>query len=212
LGGARVFAGLPIETVDERTVVLRPNGGGGIVKGQAGFTLTPGLRGAYPGHKIEFLGYEEDATASDPNRLIVTIRTARLTERESQTGGCSFPSRGGAIFTVETLDAASSPVAFTSPVNLTIQYKKRGDPVQGDVLRFGGWCGLEEAMAIAHDTQPGGLVHFDFCTSLPQTLDTVHQSVSIEGLVGLTGADGLGTWGVVCHDMETPAARWQLYR
>jgi hypothetical protein len=212
LGTPRVFAGLPIETVDERTVVLKPTGGGPILRGQTGFVLMPGLRGAYSGHRIEFSGYELDATASDPNRLVVTICTATSLERQSRIGGRSFPLPCGSVFCVRIEDALSSPVAFTSPVNLTVQYKKRSDPAQGDVLSFGCRPGVEEAMAIVYDTEVEDPVDFGFCTSSTQTLDVNQKTVSINGLVGLTGADGLGTWGAVCRNALAPAAHWHLYR
>jgi hypothetical protein len=205
-----VFAGLPIETVDERTVNIRPNGGGAVVKGAEGYVLTPGPAGAYTLHQIEFSGYQS-TTAIDPQRLVVTIRTALLAEKMSTTGGDSFPDQSGAVFVVEIENASGTPVEFTDPVNITVQYKAREDVSLTDVVRLSGWPSIPGAMSVARDTASGADVDFALLDG-PFSVDTAQGTVTATNVTSLTGADGMGTWGTVAREALTPAGRWRMYR
>jgi len=209
LGTVGIFAGLPIETVDERTIVIKP-GGGGIVR-DAPPTLKAGPLGAYTSHKIEFPNHTTAAT-TDPQRLVVKMRTATLAERYSQPGGCSFPAASGAIFTVTVTNGSGQPVALASPVHVTVQFKNRPDLRQGDVLHFDGRPALAaSSMRLVRDRWEGDLVDFVFVNAPLQTVNTAQGTVTVQNLTGLTGADGCGTFGAVALEGVTPTDRWNLY-
>jgi len=210
-GSGGIFAGLPIETVDERTVVIGPSGGG-IVKGAGPAVLTPGSRGAYTFHRIEFPGYVEESGTTDPARLTVTMRTTTLAERYAQSGGRSFPSQSGAIFTVTVTDASSAPVQFTSPVHLTVQFKDRPDPGQTDVVYFDRRPAPIANMRLVLDSTSGEAVDFVFADVPDATVNIVEGTVTVQNLVGLTGADGTGTWGAVGREISLRSVHWSLYR
>ena len=209
LGTTGVYAGLPIETVDERTIHIKP-GGAGIAKGSGTTTLSPDSFGAYTLHRVEFLNYVE-TSPTDPARLVVTIRTATLAERFSLTGGQSFPSQSGAVFVVEVADALGQPLSFTSPVNLTVQFKERPDPALSDVVRFDGRTALPASMSLVRDRAEGEGVDFAFVNPPSQTVNPAQGTVTVTNYVGLTGADGCGMFGAVAPT-PTPAASWALYR
>jgi hypothetical protein len=205
-----VFAGLPIETVDERTVTVKPGSSGGIVKGAGSVILTPGSRGAYLSHKIEIPNYVS-ASPSDPQCVVIKIRTAMLAERYSMSGGVSFPTQSGAVFVVNATDAYGQPVQFTSPVNLTVQYMDRSDPAQTDRVSFNGRVASPDKMRVVWDKSAGAGVDFAFVGSPSQTVDPAQGTVTVQNLVGLTGSDGCGTFGAVALGNTTPAARWRSY-
>jgi hypothetical protein len=116
------------------------------------------------------------------------------------------------LFVVTVTDAAGQPVAFTSPVHLTVQFTDRPDPAQTDVVRMNGWPGWPEAMKPVRDTEEGEAVDFEFVYARGQTADTAQGTVTVQNYVGLTGVDGMGTWGVVSRTYSLDAPRWQLYR
>lgn len=212
-GTIGIFAGIPVDTVDERTIYIKPDGAaGGVAKDQAGTgaVLSPGPNGDYTEHRIVFRGYSL-TTPEDPARLEATIRDALLAERVSQSGGQSFPAQSGAVFVVEIKDAAGQPVEFTSPVDLTVQFLQRGDPWQSDCVRFDGWPGIPINMRLAHDRLPDSPVDFVFTELSPQVVDVPKGTVGAENLVGLTGSDGRGTLGAVARHYLTPAVHWEMY-
>jgi len=212
LGTVGIFAGIPIETVDERSIDIKPGAGPGIIKDQGtSATLQPGPLGAYTLHRIEFPGYVA-TTPDDPARLAITIRTATLAERQAQTGGQSFPPFSGAVFVVTVRNAAGQPVAFDDPVHLTVQFKHREPPSLSDRVRIDGRPALEPNMYIVCDGQPGEAVDFVPANAASFVLDPVQGTVTADDFAGLTGSDGLGTFGAVAHDYITPAAHWSLYR
>ena len=209
LGTPGVFAGLPIETVDERTVYMKPGSGSGVVKATAAL-LTPDSNGAYPGHRIEFPGYVL-TTESDPQRLVVKIRTATLAERWSQTGGQAFPSQSGAIFVVSVTDALNQPLAFTTPVNMTVQFKDRPDPTMTDVVHFDGTIAVPQNLRLVRNISPDA-VNFAFVNAPSQSVSLGQGTVVVPGLGGLTGVSGQGIYGVVAPPGATPTDHWPLYR
>jgi hypothetical protein len=208
-GTIGVFAGLPIETVDEHTVTMKP-GVGGVAKGAGSIELTPGLYGAYTLHKIEFPGYAA-SNGTESNRINVTIRMATLAERYALAGGQSFPLLSGAVFVVQATDAVDQPVEFSDPVNLTVQFKERPDPAMSDVVHFDGQLALLRNMRVVRDTKLGADVSFAFATGDSQDVNTGQQTVTFLGLTGLTGTDGTGTFGAVAPPGVTPALHWALY-
>ena len=211
LGGTTVFAGLPIETVDERTINIKSGGSPSPVKAQGGAVLDVGTSGAYTLHRIEFPNFVT-TNGADPQRLVVRIRTAEMAERESLWGGCSFPSQSGAVFTVTVNDASSHTVQFTSPVNLTVQFKSRPDSTQTDVVHFEGQVADPQEMRLVCDRFAGQAVDFAFTTAPLQTANVSQGTLAVNNFVGLTGSDGRGTFGTVASEFSTRAARWRLYR
>lgn len=212
LGETGVFAGIPVDTVDERSITIKPGSAPApIVRGQTGASLVPGPGGAYTLHRIEFPDYQA-AAETDADRLVVTMRTATLAERVSLTGGQSFPPFSGAVFVVTVEDALGQPAEFTSPVAVTVQFKSRLDPVQSDLVRFSGWPALIHGMRVACDTLTGDAVSFAFVSTSPDILDTSQETVTVENFVGLTGPDGKGTFGAVASGFFTRTGHWSLYR
>ena len=212
IGVIGIFAGLPIETVDERTINIKPEGGGeGMMGGAGSAVLMPGPLGAYALHRIEFPGYIETGT-TDPLRLLVTIRSAKLSERWSLSGGQSFPSQSGAIFTVTVTNASDQPVRFTSPVHLTVQFKVPPDPAAPkDLVYFEGQPASAAAMRVVNDWLAGDPVDFVFADAPSQTVNLTQGTVTAWGLVGLTGTDGRGTFGAVARHFSTRTIHWPLY-
>jgi len=204
-----VFAGLPIETVDERTIHIKKSAGG-IIKGAQPVALAPGPNGAYLGHKIEFPGYVA-TTSQDSARLVVTMRTAKLAQRFGPTGGRSFPPDSGAVFLVTVSNASGQPVRFADPVHLTVQFKDRPDRSLGDCVRFSGQPAPAANMRLVYDRLAGEAVDFEFVSGPPQTVNIAQGTIRVQNLVGLTGSDGCGTFGAVALE-AAPTARWSLYR
>jgi hypothetical protein len=211
LSADRVFAGLPIETVDERAINIAP-APGGSARGAATAVLTAGTSGAYTLHKIVIPNYATTG-GTDPNRWVVRMRTATLAERNSVSGGRSFPTQSGAIFTVAVEDTSSRPVCFTSPVHLTVQFKNRPDPTQTDIVLLDGRPGANPAnMRLVRHRWGREAVDFTFTTAPLQVVNVAQGTVTVSDYVGLTRSDGSGTFGVVVAEGATPAARWNLYR
>jgi len=210
LGTPGLFAGLPIETVDERTIHMKPGGAGMIRKGEAA-VLAPGSLGAYTLHRLEFPSYVT-TTETDPQRIVVKMRMATLAERYSQTGGQSFPAQSGAVFVVTATDAVGQPISFTSPVNMTIQFKERPDPTLSDVVCFDGQRALASNMRLVRDQSEGDAVDFEFAAAPVQSVNTSLGTLTVQNLVGLTGADGMGTFGAVATAGLAPSTSWRLYR
>ena len=207
VGPPGMFAGIPIETVDERTIHIKP-GAGGVIK-QANAILTPGPDGAYTLHAIEFPGYVE-TTSTDSLRLTVTIRTALQSERVSSSGGQSFPAQSGAVFVIVAKNASDQPVQFTDPVNLTVQFKTHSNPSLTDTVRFDGDLGMPGSMRAVADGEDGPGVDFAFFFAFAQSVNVAQGTVTVQSLTGLTGVDGKGTFGAVIPD-PADIRRWQAY-
>ncbi|MCX8038185.1 MAG: hypothetical protein N3D11_14240, partial [Candidatus Sumerlaeia bacterium] len=204
-----VFAGLPIETVDERSATMKL--GSGIGPNAGSVVLMPGPSGAYTLHKLEFPNYVT-TSPGDPAAIHVTIRTATLAERYSYSGGQSFPMQSGAIFVVTVRNAQYQPIPFTAPVHITVQFKNRTDPTQTDVVRFNGQVGQPAMMRLGCDQAPNEALDFRFINAAGQVVNTAQGTVMVQNYAGLAGADGLGIFGAVALDASTPVANWELYR
>jgi hypothetical protein len=213
LGAPGVFAGLPIETVDERSIAIKPGigpgSGGGVVRGGAA-VLAPGSQGAYTLHQLEFPGYVT-TSVTDPQRVVIRMRTATLAERYAPTIGQSFPNQSGAVFVVTASDANGLPISFTSPVNVTIQFKERPDPALSDVVCFDGKRSAASNMSLVRDKLAGGDVDFGFDNAPAQAVNAALGTVTVNNYIGLTGPDGMGTFGAVAT-LITPVVGWQQYR
>jgi hypothetical protein len=103
-------------------------------------------------------------------------------------------------------------VQFTSPVDLTVQFKSRPEPTQTDVVHFDGRVADPREMRLVCDRFAGEAVDFSFTTAPLQTVNVSQGTVTVNNFVGLTGTDGRGTFGVVAYQFPTRAARWRLYR
>jgi hypothetical protein len=210
VGTDRVFAGLPLVTVDERSVNIKRSASS-VVMDAGSVVLTPGPLGSYTLHKIEIPNYVATST-TDPARLVVKLSKATAFERESLTGGQSFPCGSAAVFVVTVRNASGAPVRFTDPIRLTIQFKQNPDPALSDVVRFDGRPALAANMRLVRDRLEGEAVDFAFTTAPLQVVNASQGTVTVNNFVGLTGPDGCGTFGAVALEEATPATRWRLYR
>jgi hypothetical protein len=203
VGATRVFADLPLETVEDRTVFIR-QGTGTVV-------VTPGSNGAYTLHKIEIPNYVT-TTSNDANRLIVTIRTAVSAERNSPSGGHSFPSQSGAVFVVSVTNPSDQGIQFTAPVNVTVQFKSRPDPARTDLVTFNGQPAPSTAMRLVFSQSASAGVDFTFVSAPSQTVNAAQGTVTVRNVVGLTGPDGVGAFGAVGSGTAAFSPRWEWYR
>jgi hypothetical protein len=207
-------AGLPIETVDERTIGIRKSPAGSP-RPAAMAVLTPwdrGNRPPYHRHRIEFPGYEETTTGTS-----VDVRISWATEAEKyDLTGQRFPSRSWALFAVTATQWSggnSTPKAFTDPVNLTVEFSPNTpSPYWNDIVTFQDTDGVADKMRIVRDTVDGPGVNFQFISGTQQ-VDLVQRTVTIRNYRNLTGASGRATYGAVVNpNATTEAARWPLYR
>jgi hypothetical protein len=214
-GGASpgTFATLPVNPVEERTIYLLADTGGAsatatfvTTMAQVEPLLAPDTGSGYLLHVIEFPGYQS-VTSGTPNRIAVKIRQATIFERTSgspQAGANMFPTQSGALFIIETWDGGSNPIAFTDPVNISVQYIDRTDSTLTDIVDFGSVVGSPYQMRIVRsrvDTVQGP----DF----QHVSDTQSNSVSTGvvtamGVTNLTDSDGQGAWGAVVNTSITP--------
>lgn len=224
LGGSGGFAGLPIETVDERQVGMRPQPGiSPVAPARIGLapypgktamvTLTPGPYSIYTKHQLVF----HDFATSTPGSVVVTIRTATLAERfyvNPVIGSQYFPDSSDAVFTIVTTDASQNPVAFATPVDLQVEFKPLQNPHgYSDIVDFNGNPGHWSQMRIARSIQnpANNVPNFVFIGGA-QTVDAVNLVVRRLNSANLTDAQGKATLGVVADPAVTRAGQWWLYR
>ncbi|MBN1868382.1 right-handed parallel beta-helix repeat-containing protein [Candidatus Sumerlaeota bacterium] len=215
-----VMAVLPGSTIEPSTLNIKSSGSGGSPvslkirlspRNGTSPALAPGDDGDYVLHRIEFPGYVETAT-TDTERIAVTVSPVSLAQRYSE-GGCSFPSQSSAIFTVTTRDAFDSPVAFTDPVNVQVQYMDGTVNAYNDLWDFAGAEATKARMRVVHDKIDGTGVNFGFCGA-SHTFDTGAGTVEAWSVTNLTGASGVGVWGAVAipyNPDELDAKDWFLY-
>jgi uncharacterized repeat protein (TIGR01451 family) len=195
-----VFATLPINPVEERSIDIAATGNSGAAAATPAqlLALVPGPDSHYALHRVEFPGFAT-VPAGQPGSIRVTMRTANLFERSFPTGpGANiFPTQSGAIFAVDTRDASGTPTAFTSPVNVRVQYIPRPGPEDTDVVDLSGVVGDAQRMRIVHsEFSATNGTDFKF-VERPQGVDLALGTVSVEGLTGLTGPSGTGVLGAV---------------
>lgn len=195
------FATIPINPVEERQWNVGPGSAGDAatlsvaLQGGTGATLSGGNAGAYTLHTVTLPGYVL-TSAADPNRIQVKIRTATLFERVSFGSGQNFPGQSGAIFAIQTANAAGTPIAFTSPAEVTVQFISRADPSQTDVVSLAETAGQPIQMRPARDTVDGADVSFALLGGDPG-IDLSAGTVTLANVANLTGTDGLGVYGAV---------------
>jgi len=221
-GVAGGFAGLPIETVDENHQNMVPSSGppGSVKVGlapnprkTATVTLAPGPFSIYTKHKLVF----HDFATSTPGSVVVTIRTATLAERtyvNPVIGSQYFPDKSEAIFTIETEDSSQSQIAFTTPVDIQVEYKISQNPRgYSDIMDFAGKPGNWSQMRIVRSVQnpSSNVPNFVFIGGA-QTVDMANSIVQTLNYLNLTDGQGKATYGVVVNHAVTSAARWRLYR
>lgn len=201
--GYGVNANIPVNPVDERSITMSPaSRGRGAGDLQAPARIIPGEESAYPLNSVEFPGYVL-TDESDPNRIEVTIRSATIYERALVTDGQAFPNQSAALFVIVTHDAAGQPIAFSDPVNITVQYVERPFAMMTDVVTLTSELGTAMRMRLVHDTVVGSLVDFHLLGVEGQSVNLAEGTVALSGAVGLTGSDGLGTWGAAVDPTAT---------
>jgi len=208
------YGTLPIATVDENSISIKPSGGSPrpprlTLMPQSNPTLLPKSTGMYILHTIEFPGYVECAS-NDPQVTRVRIRQATLTERVgTESGYIYFPGQSGAVFTIVTTNSTDSITAFSSPVNMTVQYILDPDPNKTDVVNFYGMLGNESQMRICKSSVTNPPNYWYVTGS--QTVDTVNHTVSINNLSNLTSDNGICMYGVVCMPPTSLDYSWELF-
>jgi hypothetical protein len=221
-GSASGFAGLPIETVDERRQGMRPSAGLPVAPVEvalapaagkmATVTLTPGPYSLYTKHKLVFRDYATSA----PGSVVVTIRTAALAERtyvNPVIGSQYFPDRSDAVFTIETRDASENPVAFATPVDVEVEFQTNNPHGYSDLMDFDGNPARSSQLRIVRSIQnPYSFVPNFVFIGGAQTVDATNLVVRRLNFANLTDAQGKATLGVVADPAVTGAGRWELYR
>ncbi len=216
-GTGGLFGTLPVVTVDENSVSVKSSGGSSAslrlyVAEQSGPILQPESEGAYTIHTIEFPGYAL-CDPSDTDGITVTIRQSNLTERVGfQTGYTYFPNQSGAVFTIETKDYQDNSVAFSSPVNLTVQYLVDPAPDMTDVVDFNNNPGQENQMRICK-SETANPPDYSFIGGT-QTVNTTLHTVSIDNLSDLTKESGICMYGAVVDTSVQPSfvlVDWELF-
>ena len=216
-GTGGTYGTLPITTVDENSISIKPSGGSPrpprlTLMPQSNPTLLPKSNGMYTLHTIEFPGFVE-CLSSDPQATTVKIRQARLTERVgTESGHIYFPSQSGAVFTIETTNSTDSITAFSSPVNITVQYLLDPAPDRTDVVNFDNVQGQEYQMRICKSTTANP-PNYSFITG-SQTVNTSTHTVSINNLPTLTGDNGICMYGAVVNTSVQPSSVlycWELF-
>jgi hypothetical protein len=210
-GEIGVFATLPINPVEERSIIIKPTTGMSGARlsvatplGPGGPALAPGDGSGYLLHVLEFPNHVETDPA-DPERIQVTVRSATLFDRvATDPGANSFPTQSGAVFVVETRGPTGAPLHFTDPVNQTVQFIVRNDPMLTDVVDFDGVLGQPGQMRIVR-SRVGSLLGADYqFIADAQTLDVVARVISASGVTPLTDANGQAAWGAVVDVNVTP--------
>jgi len=204
-------AGTPIETVDENRVNIGPSGG---APGRAQMAvLIPGQSGIYKQHRIEFPGYDEVPSGTG---IEVKIRQIRDETEKYGRPGQVFPPLSQALFVVETAQwtgGTTHSIAFSDPVNLTIQFAAYGAPSEGwnDIVTFRNEISTIDQMRAVRDVMDGQNIDFQGIGA-PQVLDVAQRKITISNYPNLTGASGQATYGAVAGAQgETDVRRWTLY-
>jgi len=212
VGEIRVFAVLPGWTIEPIKAHVRPDSGGGggsavilpwPAPGGGSASLIPGANGDYRLHRIEIPNYAL-TTETDPDRITIEITPPTLLHRLSPSG-TSFPASSSALFVVTARNAAGDPVAFTSPVNVRVQFMDGTRNAYNDLVGFQGLGGPAARMRVARDQCAGPGVDFALVSGVNQTVDLTSRTVEAFGVVNLTDSTGEGIWGAVIDPSLAPA-------
>jgi hypothetical protein len=210
-GLIRVFAVLPGWTIEPIKAHVRPDlgGGGGSaviqprpVPSGGGAALVPGANGDYRLHRIEIPNYTV-TTETDPDRITIEVTPPTLLHRLSPSG-TSFPSASSALLVVTARNAADAPVAFTSPVNVRVQFMDGTQNAYNDLVGFQGLGGPAARMRVARDQCAGPGVDFALAGGVSQTVDLTSRTVEALGVTNLTDSTGEGLWGAVIDSSLVP--------
>jgi hypothetical protein len=219
--------GIPIETVDERTIGIHPKPTPGPTGRAAMAVLTPWNRGnrpPYTRHRIEFPNYEETTTGSAIDVSICWARTKVPDVPDDKFGGPGLPGQGqvfpgasAVLFVVKAVQwsgGKATAKAFTDPVNIVVEFAPYDAPtvLWNDVVTFNGDVSTPDKMRIVRDMTDGPGVNFQFLPVLAgaQQVDTAQRTVTILNYRNLTGISGQATYGAVANDI-TRAGHWALY-
>jgi hypothetical protein len=206
--------GIPIETVDEKTIGIRPSSFGGAGGRTAMADLTPWNRGnrpPYTKHRIEFPGYDKTTTGT---AIDVSICWARQEEKFDRPGQV-FPSKSAALFVIKTVQwsgGKSVPVAFTQPVNIAVEFAPDSSSVWNDIVTFQNEAGAPDKMWIVRDMIDGSGVNFQFLPGVPE-VNVAERTVTIRNYRNLTGNSGQAAYGAVANPnaSRTGVHHWSLY-
>ena len=204
-------AGIPVETVDDRRVGIRPAPPGARPAAMAILTPGPDPRCEYQLHRVEFPGYEITTTGT---AIDVTIRRIKDETERYGLPGQVFPTRGNALFVIETVrwtGSTSAPMAFSDPVNLVIQFAPYEAPTAGwnDVVTFRDEDATMPRMRAVRDMAEGLAIDFQFISG-PQQADLVSRTVQLLGYQNLTGISGCATYGAVA-EVQAHVRDWPSY-
>jgi FG-GAP repeat len=207
------FATLPVNPVEERSIFLLAGSGGAAATatfvttmGDVEPFIAPDTGSGYLLHSVEFPGYDT-VTAVTPNRIEVKIRQATIFERTSgspQAGANMFPTQSGALFIIETFDSGSSPIIFTDPVNISVQYIDRTGPTLTDIVDFSSVVGSPYQMRIVRSRVDTSLGPDFQHISATQSNSSSTGVVTATGVTNLTDADGQGAWGAIVDTSVSP--------
>ena len=217
IGAIRVFAVIPGYTIEPvKTHVRYQPGAGVVIKAgpifRSGAGVSSGSKGDYGLHLIDIPNYVT-TTEDDPSRITLTVSQPMLLHRLS-AAGASFPAASCALFVVTARDASDAPVAFTSPVNIRVQFMDGTVNKYNDLVDFHGVAGAAFQMRMACDTFAGPGVDFAFLgREIRQTVNTRTGTVEAFGVTCLTDSTGEGVWGAVVDSGVKPARAedWVLY-
>lgn len=217
-GDLSVFAALPGETIEMTVNYVKPDRGrvarifAGLQDSGFRYDLSPGTGGDYTLHNLEIPNYSL-TTPSDPSAISVTFAAANIFHRASSEGN-SFPSQSNSLFVISVYDSGGSPVQFTDPVNVTVEFKDGQGTSYDDLVDWNGAAMEAEDMRVVRDTIDGFSVDFDFQNPGAQTVNTSQNTVTLENITNLTGPSGAGVWGAVgwSPNLEgiTSADEWSL--
>jgi hypothetical protein len=172
--------------------------------------MTGGSESIY-NHTLEIPNYEV-TTVADEDRIAITLSQATLFERLSE-GGVSWPDQSNSLFVIRTEDASGDPVAFTDPVNLTVEFFDGTENDLDDVVNLLAFPILPTRMTLAYDALDGGAVTFRSVSGVDIEV-TTHPGggfVRGTGITNLTAASGKGVWGAVGPGPTLTNRGWEEY-
>ena len=111
-------------------------------------------------------------------------------------------------------DASGTPVAFTDPVNIRVQFRDGSTSSYDDLYDLEGERRPARLMHLFHDVDEGNFVDFQPAMGYGERiLDLEAGTVEVQDLTGLTGPSGAGTWGAIPYVPPPTAARptWAVY-
>jgi hypothetical protein len=211
---ANIGAGLPIETVDEKTIGLSKIPESGDVHRTAGPVLTAGFRGVYTKHSIAFPA--DYVTVPVGTDIDVTMRQVVSETEKFNLPGQVFPWTSEALFVVETVQwsgTTSAPMAFTDPVTITVEFAPDPGPdrsMWNDVVTLEADTATTDRLKVVKDVIDGTGVDYQV---IGGAVNAAERTVVVLDYANLTGPSGSVAYGVAAPtEQESATGRWQLYR